>query len=346
MASAMISINFQMRNKYRQYFSFIPSLRNTWFLLGMLSLLASCRKDTSFEIPDPGYPGGLDSNWYAELHAGMPVASLRTDLGKAKNILPYDYNGYVDVYPEPGLRIQTIQGSLNLPDGTPATGPIEIEWACPETIGDVIEMNAAASSGDAERVLGIFYVVFRKNNLILVPSDNFRMHIEYVPMTYYYGNPRLYAGTENFPAAMNWTAIRDNVNDVISNSQYSGIRVSTNKTGWLMVAQSDPYASNTCRLATSMQSYFTNANSIACLIYKNQNTVISLKADLPHRRFQADELSGNTSGLLLVISKMESRYYMDTATVIIPGSCQGDIVAPMNPVITSLPQIRALLESL
>ena len=186
-------------------------IRKTILLsLTMMSLfLSSCRKDSSLEIQDPNYPSGPDENWYNQVPADKPILALKNILKKPFTRTSFYYNGTLDTVLRSGLQIKIESGSLQNANGTTATGNIIILWNLLERRGDVIRQLAACPNGQFEEASSLLFIKFlSSNNDTLLPSNDFKMRIEYTPdYPVSMGLLQLFYARESFPDVLNWETV-------------------------------------------------------------------------------------------------------------------------------------------
>jgi hypothetical protein len=89
-------------------------------------LFTSCQKDSDIFIPN-GIAGGLDTNWVAAVTDLSPVSDVKRLLRKENVIDSVDATAGGTFQTAEGLTVIVLPGSLQLSNGTLATGKIHVE---------------------------------------------------------------------------------------------------------------------------------------------------------------------------------------------------------------------------
>jgi hypothetical protein len=296
---------------------------NIVFAACLLILLASCKKDSSIEIPISTV---FDTIWTNNVQPGSALLSLNNDISLQKQNQTYPYYGSINTSLAPGLSLETTNGQLLGPNNTPVTGNINIKWTVAESKGEVIRNLAAYNSGDIDNIVGLLYIQFEQNGQILSTSSNFKMQIDYYPPTsYFQSNYLLFHSQDNFSNQAVWQQIvPSGLNSISYDNNHFDIN--TNNTGWLLIGHSESSSSRILTLRPSLPSpLYTNKNTAAFLL--TQGAVYSMRADFLNRKFYLDQLnSGLRNATLLIISKMEDSYYLGKRSFsIAPGTREMEI---------------------
>lgn len=344
----------------RQHFSTRKYLATGWFnksrrmnkkiiisIFTTALLITGCSKDTDVFIPDA--TPGPDTSWQPTIIATMPVIQLRNSL-----LLP----AFTD-----SVEISSNAATLNTPigmqvifppnccvsaAGIPVTGKIQVEFMSLKKKGDMIRMNRPTTHGDSLLITaGELFIRLKKEGAPALLAPGVKLYIRYTDLP---TNPamKLFFGDETNPEAFNWLANNDPQNNFI-NAGTQAYEIYTNHLRWINIASIQNTSSvPTVKIAADLAPYFTNTNTIAFTVFKDQRSVAGMPGNLAAKKFLSTGLPLGKPVTVVVISKLANDYYLgyESAVTSTPGSGAPYQSVSIRPVKKTLPEILAYLGSL
>lgn len=321
--------------------------RLTLLLFPLLAmLLNACQKDIDSFVPDPGQANGPDTTWYGNVSDAMPVAALRNSLLLEVTADSVDVGSSNDtITAASGLRCVFPAGSCVNSIGIPLTGFVKVEYAWLSKKGDMIRMNRPTTSLGRLLVSGgeLMVRVKHKDTAVYIASAS-KLQLRYPSV-----NP--VAAMQFFPGAesgsgFDWAINTDPANNQVAagNQHYE---ISTNKTGWYNCAYFfDTAAITRSRVSVNIPSSYTNANTIAFIVFKDMNSVVGLSADVAARKFVSGKLPNGKEATLIVISKQANDYFFGKKAITIGVNSTELQTVDLTPVKSTLPAIGSELDNL
>ena len=314
------------------------------FLLAII--FSACQKDLDMFVADP--VAGPDSTWYNTITGSMPVATLKEDIKIPVSKDSFTFGTVVtNVTTASGMQCIFPPGSL-MNNGQLVTGNINLETYLLKKKGDMIRMGTPTVSNNRLLVSGgeLFIRLLKDGSELQVsPQSLIRINYDDAPI---FQQMRLFYGDESNPSAFNWLPVTDSAgNNVIPSIQ--SYQILTNRLRWLNCDYFyDTTGSAQTIVSPVLPSNYTNANSMAYLVFNDMRSVVPLYGNATTRRFRTGNLPVNKPVTLIVISKQGDNYFLGHEDAITSGN-SGTIAIQditVTPVITSLNNIKAYLDSL
>lgn len=319
-------------------------------LLGLMFFLNSCQKDLDTFTPDP-VPG--NDIWYNDIPASAPVADLRTVL-----LLP-PFIDSLDIVPGTlsllntgsGIKSLISYGTIVNGNNNPVSGRIAVETHLIRKKGEMIRMGITTASNNRLLVsagrLSVRFLL-NGNELGLAPqgqqthySVNFRSLPLSSPVNLFKADPN---------SLFNWLPDEDTSNHIYPNSQDSSYQIVTKRTGWTGVDYFfDTTGISRAKVTLTLPSAYTNANTMAFVVFNNMNAVVALSGNAVTRKFSSFLLPVNKPAMIIVVSKQGSAYYLGQSQVTIGGSGSVPLTTQdieITPSATTIDEIRSLLDNL
>lgn len=324
---------------------------STFLLITFSTLLfASCQKDLDNFIPDPGQPTGPDTTWYASLSSTMPVGELKNNLllplhTDSINLVP---GAVTTLTASSGLTATLQGGSFVTLSQVPVSGTIDMESILLLKKGDLIRMGTPTVSDGRMLVSGgAFFLRFKKGQEELQFSQNGRININFQDQPLLQ-NMQLFNGSQTDPFNFNWIPNLDSANNSVFTTNQSYL-VHTNQLQWINI---DYFYDTTgipmTRLAVSLPSNYTNANSMAYLVFNNMRSVLPLTGNITERKFISGLIPANMQVTVVVISKQSNNYFLGSGslTTALPQGTSNWQETSVSPSIQTLDAIKNFLNSL
>lgn len=312
-------------------------------------LFISCKKDTDIFIPDTTSLG-LDTNWIAAVTDLSPVSDMKRLLRRENVLDSVDATAGGTFQTSEGLTVIVLPGSLQLSNGSLATGKIHIETILVKHRGDMVRLDKPTTSFG--RVLisgGEIFVRIRKENQELQLAPGKGIYIKYTDPA-----PtrlmKLFYGDESNPERFNWIPAA-NVSgnggvDTMSNP--SGYELFSTQLRWLNCDYFLDTSGARVNVTASLPADYTNANTSVYLVFKEIKSVAGMYGDMTTKRFLSPKVpTGKTAVLVSITKKGTNSYYMGHESFVIgQTSLNGVQTVPLKPQPTSLSDIKAYLATL
>ncbi len=315
------------------------------FSMALLLGLQACQKDVDMFIPDP-VKQGPDTTWYAQITDSMPVRQLKKAL-------------------EPGMFADSIlvnssPAVVNTPFGMTCTFPPN---CCAGTNGQVITGNVAVklllikkkgamisadkpTTSDGRLLVsgGEMFVGLFQNGQELKLAQGKEISIKYndspiVPFM------KVFYGSESSPDQFNWLPA-DTLNGQLfpGNNFYTVIAT---KLRWINCDYFfDTTGIQRVQVAASLPPQYTNANTSAYFVFNDLRSVVGMYGNSITKRFSTGLLPTGKAAKLIILSKQGDDYYLGqtpVVTAIAAGTVQ---TVGVQPVKTSLADVKSFLETL
>ena len=316
-------------------------------------ILSSCKKDSIVFVPDPGQQ--LDSAWVTSINDQNKIAEL------IKSILPpppvtdtteillkdttFVHKDLFDIIIPPG----TLKGSTS----GDVTGKVSYMFFLLQKKGDFIRLQQSTLNNDKFLLNsgGGFFIRFFRGSEELNLNTGKNIIVRYndpLPLQ----NMKVFYGADNIS-----TSTPINTNTTWTNSTSAtyvkliqrkfnttasyGYEVSTDRLRWVNAALNLSTSTGLVNLSAYVPDLFSNANTQAFIIFKDQRTVVKLSGEPGSRKFIAPNIPLNKAAIIITISKVASDYFLGTQEII-----TSDKPIEVKPIIGGLDRILSYLNTL
>ena len=215
--------------------------------------------------------------------------------------------------------------------GQIATGKAMIEMMILSKKGDFIRMDKPTisdsmvlESSDAINVS----IIKAGSYLKVAPTDKLSLQVYNSSFTTF---NKLYFGERNSNGEFNWLADIPGCRNNIEPDNF-GCNINTNRLDWM--AASKPLESLVfTNITLLLPAQFTNANTIAYLVYNDSKSVVNLYGNTDTKKFVGTKLPGGKAAAIVVLSKQGNDYY----AVFNPETISGNIGSIVNQIVAMLP---------
>ncbi len=313
--------------------------------------LQSCVKEVDVFIPDPGQIMGPDSTWYSKPSSLMPVGVLKTNLMIHPDVDSIDNSGIsANFISVSGLECNFAPASFVDSLGNPVPGKIAVESNLLLHKGDLLLMAKPTSSGDTVLVSGgAFFVQATKNGKELKLAPDKKIYVRYASNNTF---PvlSLYNGDNSDFEKFNWIRNVDtmNGNNAIKIGS-SFCEVTTNRQGWVNSNYKlETAGTQLTSLAAVLPSTYTNANTMAFLVFNDLNAVIGMYGDKTTKNFTSIKVPVGRSVTVVTITKEGNFYFLGHNSLVtsVPASNTTIQKVNINPVKSTLDNIKSYLRTL
>lgn len=319
-------------------------------LLAIMFFLNSCQKDLDTFTPDP-VPG--NDTWYTDIPASAPVSDLRTAL-----LLP-PFTDNLSIIPGTssvlnagsGIRVVVNYGTVVDGNNGPVSGTIAVETQLLKRKGQMIRMGITTTSNNRLLVsAGKIAVRFLLNGAQLGlaqqgPQSHYYLGFRDFPLN---SSIKLFKGDVN--NLFNWLPDEDTSNQINTNTQDSSYLLYTNRQGWIGCDHFfDTTGITRARVSLTLPSTYTNANSMAFLVFNDINSVVAFTGNAITRKFSTFLLPVNKPATIIVISKQGTDYYLGESQITTGGTGSVPLTLQditITPSVTTIDEIRILLDNL
>lgn len=317
------------------------------FFVSVVILLAACQKENSdIFLPDNGLGTGADTNWVTNVDPSMSVSLLKSDLAIPAYTDSIEINnGSTEFISSSGLHCSFQANSLTDSNNVPVTGKIYMQNILLQKKGDMMRFNKPTiSNGYLIISAGMFFIKLKKEGGLIKLVTQSKLNVRYrdsenIPVI------KLFYGTDGNQAPFNWYLNNDPANNIIqSNEEYE---VNTNRLDWINAGYViDSNTSQNISININLAKHFTNANTIAWLVFKNYRSVISFNGDAVSRKFSCPGIPADKEATIIVISKQVEDYYVGSKDIITSTTGSTPLSVQVTPVKTSLDALLQYLNSL
>lgn len=324
----------------------------TYLLAAALSsslLFSSCQKDLDYIATDPNQPTGPDTSWVSSITASMPVVALHEALQFEPTVDSFQlfFGATTAAGLSNGITLAMPGGSLWNTNNVPVSGTIYAESYHLKSKGDLIRMGVPTAWNNRPLISGgAMYLRLTKNDTVLHVNPQ-----QYLMITSPEVQPRqgmkVFFGTQSALTSFNWVPSADSMNQVFAGTDF--YNVLSNQLDWINIDQVyDTTGQPVTKVAADLPSNYTNANSMAFLVFQNVRTVLQLPANVSLQQFISEAVPGNQPATLVVLSKQGNDYYLGHTDFTISGSTPTGSTQSVSvmPVITSMQSILTYLNSL
>ena len=322
----------------------------TLFLISSILFLSACQKDTDVFIPDPGQITGPDTNWVANINAGMPVNILKN------NLLLETFTDSIEV----NANLVTINSASGLtcvfpplccqrPNGTPVTGKVYLELLLVKKKGDMIRMAKPTSSNDRLLVSGgEFFIKMKKDGEELQLKPGTFIQVKFADPA---PSPlmKVFYGDESNANQFNWVPADSNGTASQITAGNGFYQLYSRNLRWVNCDYFyDTTGATRVKVQTELPANFTNANTSVYMVFNEMKTVIGMYGDLATRKFISGKVPVGKPITVIVLSKQGDDYYLGkqitTSGLNTVGNNNQHVT--ITPIKTPLADIKAYLGTL
>jgi hypothetical protein len=311
--------------------------------------LNACQKDIDVFVPDAGQLNGPDTVWQSTITPASPVSVLKN------NLLIEPYQDTITVNANIATLATPFGMQLNFPPnccvngaGQPVTGKVNVEIQVVKKKGDMIRLDKPSIFNDsALTTAGQIFIRLKKDTQLLQLAPGIRYNINYVDLPTNQ-QMKFFIGDETNTQAFNWLPTPEpNLDTIIITPQ--SYQIYSKRLRWVSVAQ--PFEINTSgrvNVTADMASYFTNANTVTFIVFKDVRSVVSVRPDLGTRKFVTGRLPVGKAITVVVISKQGGDYYLGYESTVTQTPSSSPSIQHVNivPIKKSLAEIFSYLNTL
>jgi hypothetical protein len=311
--------------------------------------LNACQKDIDVFVPDAGQLNGPDTAWQSTITPASPVSVLKN------NLLIEPYQDTITVNANIATLATPFGMQLNFPPnccvngaGQPVTGKVNVEIQVVKKKGDMIRLDKPSIFNDsALTTAGQIFIRLKKDTQLLQLAPGIRYNINYVDLPTNQ-QMKFFIGDETNTQAFNWLPTPEpNLDTIIITPQ--SYQIYSKRLHWVSVAQ--PFEINTSgrvNVTADMASYFTNANTVTFIVFKDVRSVVSVRPDLGTRKFVTGRLPVGKAITVVVISKQGGDYYLGYESTVTQSPASSPSIQHVNivPIKKSLAEIFSYLNTL
>ena len=308
------------------------------------AMLAACQKE-NIDIFVPDNRQGMDTSWLTNIDPSMPVSLLKSDLA----MHPYNdsieiTNGITTILTSSGLQCSFPANCLTDSNYVPLRGKVEMQSILVQKRGDMIRLNKPTVSNDyVITSAGMLFVKLEKDEAAVKLALESKLNIQYRESQY---NPsiKLFYGTDSGQNFTNWNANSYPLNNVTPfDDKYE---INTVQLGWINAGNVMDSNSQTISVNIDLAKQFTNANTMAWLVFKNHRSVVLLKADIMNKKFSSAGIPIGQEATVIVISRQVDDYYLGSKDILISASNGNQLTVPVKPIKTSLDALSHYIDLL
>ena len=314
------------------------------FFVSIVILLSACQKENSdIFLPDNG---GADTNWVTNIDPSMPVALLQSDLAIPAYTDSIEItNSSADLISSSGLQCLFPANSLTDSNKVPVTGKISVQSILLQKKGDMIRLNKSTiSNGYVITSAGMFFIKLKKDGRLVKLTTQSKLNVRYrdilhIPLI------KLFYGPDTGQGVSNWYINNDAANNIIPSNE--GYEVNTNRLDWINAGYFiESNISQNISININLAKHFTNANTVAWLVFKDLRSVVSLRGDAVSRKFSCVNIPADKEATIIVISKQVDDYYIGSKDITTSATGSTSLSVSVTPVKTSLDALLQYLNSL
>lgn len=316
-------------------------------LIVSILLVASCKKDTNYFVPDPGQQ--LDSAWTNNVTASSQVLILAKNLEGSLTAQTINTATDTAITSGSGLQISFPTNGLLL-NGASLSGTVKVEYVLLQKKGDFIRYGVTTSTNRYPLESGgALHIKITSGGQPLTVAANRKIAIRYRDaepkqgMSIFYGNTSAVTNSLLF----DWTLATDNSfvkvwDSASTNASARGYAIETYKTGWVNVDRSIPSTQPRIEVKAVLPDLFSNANTAVYMVFKNYRSVVQLSGNAALRTFSFPNIPANEPVIFVAVSKVGSSYYLGVKE----EKTAANMVSFVKPQLSGLDAINALLNGL
>jgi len=333
-------MTFSTRNK-----TIVPAL----FMLLLTLGLFSCQKNLDYFVADENALNAPDTVWYNNVTADMPVSLLKNELRYAYTRQNSNLQGGAvnHISLGSGLNVDIPAGALTDSSGQPYLGAMQVESVLLRTKGDYIRMGLSDISFGHQMIHGgSYYLNFYNNSgQRLWVNQNTSVDVSFQSPLPYSSDMKIFKGQINGQDGNNWELA--NPSNVLNQS--GGVyHTSVNELSWISCSYvPDLSSTEQTRVALSLPSNYTNANTIAFIVYDQLESVLALGPNQTQRKFTSVDIAKNEPAKIIVLSKQGGQYFLGYADIVTQNAGQsGFQEISIVPTITTLDNMKNYIGTL
>jgi hypothetical protein len=314
------------------------------YSLLLIFTVTSCQKNLDVFVPDPGQPQYADTNWVSAATPAHNILLLRKKL-----VLPFFKDSVeigaatASIVTPAGLNCSFPSGCLNGPGNTTIWGRVNVQAALLTSKGDMLRMNRPTTTGEKLLAVGgaVFVQADKEGNELDIKPDK-DIYLSFAANNSASGS-KLYYGEEAIAGDFDWNKFNnDNYGAVtVSGGMYN---IRCKRTGWLCPATFVDAGEKT-KLSLQLPAHYTNANTIAYLVFKNKPSIVALEPKVAEKKFMSIPVPVGEEATVVVIALQGSDYYLGFSriTTIASGGEQNVSLTPYKATFNTLIQYLASL---
>lgn len=319
------------------------------FLIVTSIFLLSCNKDKDVFVPDAGQVTGPDTNWVGTITSAMPVSVLQNNLLLEMHLDSIEVNSNIATVSNTasGLICNFSPNCCQKSNGTAVTGKVYVELILLKKKGDMIRMGKPTTSNGRLLISGgCFFIRLKKDGEELQLKPNAAVQVKYAdpqPSSLM----KVFYGDESNPNQFNWLPSDTNgtIAPVSAGNQF--YELYSKNLRWV---NCDYFYDTTnavrTKLQTELPNNYTNANTIAYVVFNDLRIVVKMNGDHTIKKFVSGKLPVGKNVTVVVVSKQGDFYFLGKSTVTTANTGSANQSVPINPVKTSLSDIKAYLATL
>jgi hypothetical protein len=319
------------------------------FLTATGIFLLSCNKDSDVFVPDAGQVTGPDTNWVASIGSNMPVMILENNLRLETHLDSIEVNSNIATVNNTtsGLICNFSPNCCQKSNGTAVTGKVYVELLLLKKKGDMVRMAKPTTSNGRLLVTGgCFFIKLKKDGEELQLKPNAAVQVKYTePQT----SPlmKVFYGDESNPAQFNWLPSDTGgiISPVTAGNQF--YELYSKNLRWVNCDYFyDTTGAVRTKVQTELPNNYTNTNTIAYLVFNDLRIVVKMNGDHVIKKFVSGKIPVGKNITVIVISKQGDYYFLGKNAVTTANTGSLNQSVPINPVKTSLNDIKAYLATL
>jgi hypothetical protein len=316
-------------------------------IVSTVLILSACQKENSdIFLPYNGPGAGADTNWFTNIDPSMPVSLLKSDLTMSTYTDSIEINNNAtELIASSGLQCLFQANCLTDSGNETIRGKIMMQSILMQKKGDMIRQNKpTTSNGYVISSAGMFFIKLKKDGSPLKLASHSKLNILYrdtpnIPLI------KLFYGADASQGVLNWYMNNDPANNIMPFNE--GYQVNTNRLDWINAGYViDSNTSQNISINITLAKHFTNANTVAWLVFKDYRSVISLKGDAVSRKFSCNDIPSGKEATIIVISRQVNDYYMGSKNITTFATGGASLSVAVAPVKTSLDALLQYLNSL
>jgi hypothetical protein len=270
---------------------------------------------------------------------------LQTDLA-TKEIITDSIeisNSEISINSASGLRCMFPANSLLTNNNNPVDGKVAMESLLLQKKGEMIRMDRSTVSDNYVIASeGMFFLRLKKEGNPLKLRPETIVNVQYNKSNSS-GSTKLFYSIDSGQGAAEWQLNTNPVNSIFPTSE--GYQINTNRFAWINNGYVIDSNSQNTSIHISLPKQFTNANTIAWLVFKNYQSAVSMSASIETKKFICTNIPPGKEAAVIILSRQVNDYYLASKNIVTPGS-GGILPVQATPVKTSFDVLLQYLESL
>lgn len=319
-------------------------------LLALLTLtFFSCQKNLDYFVADDNALNAPDTAWYNSIDNQMPVFALKNDLRLDFSRDNFTLSGGVvnQFNMSSGLSAVLPAGTIVDSNGQAYVGPIQAKSILMNSNATKVSMGISDVSYGEQLASGgcYFFELSGSGGQSLSIAPAAALELNFQSTAPYSPEMRVFSGQADGMANINWQATASQ-----NTVSFSGGTYHTNSNLYGFVAASYfinlPISQKT-KLSLNLPANYTNANTMAYIVYNQLSSVIALRPDFNMRKFRSEEIAKNEPATIVVLSKQGGNYFLGHASITTQHAGQsGYQEINITPTITTLNDMKSFISTL